>query len=52
MGCQGLRLAVENWNRNAKDWYVRQGCTDLTESYDEHLMGLTKDGMERLVKDS
>ncbi|GFN73989.1 hypothetical protein PoB_000049500 [Plakobranchus ocellatus] len=51
MGCKGLRLTVENWNKTAKDMYTHHGCVDLTEALDEHPMYLNKAGMEKLVQE-
>ncbi|GFN73991.1 hypothetical protein PoB_000049700 [Plakobranchus ocellatus] len=49
MGCSRLNLAVLGWNKNAKDWYERLGCVDLTDKEDWHLMRLDRKGMESSV---
>ncbi|GFN74065.1 solute carrier family 22 member 21 [Plakobranchus ocellatus] len=51
MGCKGLRLTVKEWNKTARDMYFHHGCVDLTDSCDEHIMHLSKEGMEKFVQD-
>ncbi|BFZ06589.1 hypothetical protein BsWGS_09628 [Bradybaena similaris] len=50
MGCSRLQLSVLGWNKDAKDMYTRQGCIDMTETEDWHLMRLCRKEMEAFVK--
>jgi len=49
-GCQRLHLAVLGWNTFAKDFYMRHGLIDLTETEDWHLMRMTRPHMEKFVE--
>ncbi|XP_005109826.1 diamine acetyltransferase 2 isoform X2 [Aplysia californica] len=51
LNCQRLHLAVLNWNTFAKDFYLRCGLIDLTETEDWHLMRMRRKEMENFVKD-
>ncbi|CAL1530578.1 unnamed protein product [Lymnaea stagnalis] len=50
-GCNRLQLSVLGWNTHAKDLYLRNGCIDLTETEDWHLMRMKRNTMEAFVKD-
>ncbi|XP_005099202.1 diamine acetyltransferase 2-like [Aplysia californica] len=51
LNCQRLHLAVLNWNKFAKDFYIRCGLIDVTETEDWHLMRMKRKEIENFVKD-
>ncbi|KAK7929366.1 hypothetical protein WMY93_005761 [Mugilogobius chulae] len=49
-GCKELNFTVLAWNKPARDFYSRQGCTDMTEESGSHYMSCKGDALEKLAK--
>ncbi|GFR62849.1 diamine acetyltransferase 1 [Elysia marginata] len=50
MGSNGTLIFVDNWNKPTKDWYMKHGCVDYTESKDQHYMHFSRKAMEVFIK--
>nr|XP_028607843.1 diamine acetyltransferase 2-like [Podarcis muralis] len=47
-GCVEMKFVTMEWNRPAKEFYVRLGAHDTTDSEDLHCMVLDRDALQRL----
>ncbi|KAJ6654896.1 hypothetical protein lerEdw1_006367 [Lerista edwardsae] len=49
-GCVEMKFVTMEWNRLAKEFYVRLGAHDTTESEELHCMELGREALQRLVR--
>lgn len=49
-GCVEMKFVTMEWNRLAKEFYLRLGAHDTTESEELHCMELGRGALERLVQ--
>ncbi|XP_062994742.1 thialysine N-epsilon-acetyltransferase-like [Elgaria multicarinata webbii] len=50
-GCMDMKFMTMEWNRRAKEFYLRLGAHDTTESEQLHCMELGTDALRRLAQD-
>ncbi|XP_036968491.1 thialysine N-epsilon-acetyltransferase-like isoform X1 [Acanthopagrus latus] len=49
-GCHQLNFTIFDWNKSAQDFYLRQGCIDITASTGKHFMRCEGEALERLAR--
>nr|XP_023688306.1 diamine acetyltransferase 2-like isoform X2 [Paramormyrops kingsleyae] len=49
-GCNQLNFAVLNWNKESMDFYLSQGCWDVTTGLDYHCMRCEGPALEALAR--
>ncbi|KAI4879357.1 hypothetical protein NFI96_019435 [Prochilodus magdalenae] len=49
-GCTQLNFAVLNWNKPSHDFYLSQGCWDVTSDLGYHCMRCEGDALEHLAQ--
>ncbi|KAG7260810.1 hypothetical protein CRUP_015651 [Coryphaenoides rupestris] len=49
-GCKQLDFTVLDWNKSSVDFYMSQGCADITADLGLHCMRCEGDAMERLAQ--
>ncbi|KAM6453200.1 thialysine N-epsilon-acetyltransferase-like [Liasis olivaceus] len=50
-GCTSMKFATMEGNRRAKEFYLRLGAHDTTQSEDWHCMEFGKEALQRLVRE-
>ncbi|XP_025025658.1 diamine acetyltransferase 2-like isoform X2 [Python bivittatus] len=50
-GCTSMKFATMEGNRRAKEFYLRLGAHDTTQSEDWHCMEFGKEALQRLVQE-
>ncbi|XP_030018821.1 diamine acetyltransferase 2-like [Sphaeramia orbicularis] len=49
-GCHQLNFTVLDWNKSSVDFYLHQGCTDVTTDMGYHYMSCKGEAMEHLAQ--
>ncbi|KAM8746973.1 thialysine N-epsilon-acetyltransferase-like [Acanthopagrus schlegelii] len=49
-GCHQLNFTIFDWNKSAQDFYLRQGCIDITASTGKHFMCCKGEALEHLAR--
>lgn len=49
-GCSQLNFTVLDWNKSSLDFYVSQGCFDVTASMGYHCMRCEGEALEHLAQ--
>ncbi|XP_073331655.1 thialysine N-epsilon-acetyltransferase-like [Pagrus major] len=49
-GCHQLNFTILDWNKSAQDFYLRQGCVDITASTGKHFMRCEGEALEHLAQ--
>ncbi|XP_030286718.1 diamine acetyltransferase 2-like isoform X2 [Sparus aurata] len=49
-GCRQLNFTVMDWNKSARDFYLRQGCVDITANTGKHFMRCEGEALEHLAQ--
>uniref|UniRef100_A0A3Q3Q1I5 N-acetyltransferase domain-containing protein n=1 Tax=Monopterus albus TaxID=43700 RepID=A0A3Q3Q1I5_MONAL len=47
-GCSNLKFTVLDWNKPSVDFYVSQGCSDITANFGFHCMRCEGEALEHL----
>ncbi|XP_058482238.1 thialysine N-epsilon-acetyltransferase-like [Solea solea] len=49
-GCKQLNFTVLNWNKSSLDFYISQGCFDVTEKMGYHCMRCEEEALQNLAQ--
>lgn len=49
-GCTQLNFTVLDWNKSSLDFYLKQGCWDVTSDLGYHCMRCEGDALEHLAQ--
>nr|XP_020467047.1 diamine acetyltransferase 2-like [Monopterus albus] len=49
-GCSNLKFTVLDWNKPSVDFYVSQGCSDITANFGFHCMRCEGEALEHLAQ--